>query len=253
MLLYQAGLPLSSSTLRYLTGVIRAYRRAAGVWWRILDCRDQALMTLVYLRKGETYADLAAGFAVSPATVYRRVNETIDLLAARAAPLSRTLKRAKDAGDGFVIVDGTLIGTNRPAADRPYYSGKHRRHGMNIQAITSPHGDLLWTSGALPGAVHDTAAARIWQIPAHLRATGINALVDKGYCGLYTQAVAVPWKGHGKPDPKKIYNRLHARLRAPGERAFAQLKTWHILRKLRCNPHRTTNITRAITVLIHTG
>ena len=29
-------------------------------------------------------------------------------------------------------------------------------------------------------------------------------------------------------------NRAHAQLRPPGERANAQLKTWHILRKLRC-------------------
>lgn len=31
-------------------------------------------------------------------------------------------------------------------------------------------------------------------------------------------------------------NRAHARLRGPGERANAQLKSWRILRKLRCRP-----------------
>ena len=47
----------------------------------------------------------------------------------------------------------------------------------------------------------------------------------------------------------KSYNQHHARLRAPGERAFAQLKKWRILRQLRCSPHRATNITRAIHTL----
>ena len=69
LLFYQAHLPLSSSSLRYMAGVVRAHRRAAGVRWR-RDCRDQALVTLAYLWKGETYADLAEGFGVSVATVY---------------------------------------------------------------------------------------------------------------------------------------------------------------------------------------
>ena len=44
----------------------------------------------------------------------------------------------------------------------------------------------------------------------------MTALADKGYCGLDAQVVGVPWKGRHKPEPKKTYNRLHARLRAPG-------------------------------------
>ena len=44
------------------------------------------------------------------------------------------------------------------AADRPFYSGKHKKHGMSLQVIASPAGDILWVSGALPGAVHDKRA-----------------------------------------------------------------------------------------------
>lgn len=43
-------------------------------------------------------------------------------------------------------------------------------------------------------------------------------------------------------------NRAHAQLRSPGERANAQLKTWHILRKLRC-PWREGQPAKAIHVL----
>jgi hypothetical protein len=35
---------------------------------------------------------------------------------------------------------------------------------------------------------------------------------------------------------RKAANRAYAKLRSPGERANAQLKTWHIFRKLRCVP-----------------
>ena len=62
------------------------------------------------------------------------------------------------------MIDGTLIPIERVAADRPSYSGKHHRHGMNLQVIASADGDILWVSGPLPGAVHDLTAARIWGI-----------------------------------------------------------------------------------------
>jgi hypothetical protein len=57
---------------------------------------------------------------------------------------------------------GTLIPVDLAAAGQAFYSGKHRKHGMNLQVIASPDGDILWVSGALPGSVHDLTAARIW-------------------------------------------------------------------------------------------
>ena len=41
------------------------------------------------------------------------------------------------------MIDGTLIPIDRVAADRPFYSGKHRKHGMNLQVIASPDGDIM--------------------------------------------------------------------------------------------------------------
>ena len=94
------------------------------------------------------------------------------LLAARSPKLRRALADAKDAGHAYVVIDGTLIPIDRVAADRPFYSGKHRRHGMNLQVISAPHGEILWVSGPLPGAVHDLTAARIWGILRGLAAPG---------------------------------------------------------------------------------
>jgi len=71
MLFYRAALPLSARTLTYAAGVIRRHRRTIGSYWRKLNPARQALLVLAYLRKGETFADLAAGFAVSTATAWR--------------------------------------------------------------------------------------------------------------------------------------------------------------------------------------
>jgi hypothetical protein len=92
---------------------------------------------LVYLRKGETYPGLAAGFGVGTATAWRYVEETTALLAGRAPKLRKAVRDAKRAGHAYVIVDGTLIPVDRVAADRPFYSGKHKRHGMNLQVIAA--------------------------------------------------------------------------------------------------------------------
>ena len=59
----------------------------------------------------------------------------------------------------------------------------------------------------------------------------------------------VPYEGKNKPALQKDANRAHARLRGPGDRANAQLKSWRILRKLRCCPWRAGQLAKAIHVL----
>jgi hypothetical protein len=80
-----------------------------------------------------------------------------------------------------------------------------------------------------------------------LEAAGLVTLADKGYQGA-THA-KIPYRGKNKPESQKQANRAHARLRAPGERANAQLKTWRILRKLRCCPWRAGQLAKAIHAL----
>jgi hypothetical protein len=172
----------------------------------------------------------------------------VRLLAARAPKLRSALRSATKAGHAFVVIDGTLIPVGRLAADRPFYSGKHKKHGMNLQVIASPDGEILWVSGPLPGAVHDLTAARIWGLVRELAAAGLIVLADKGYIGA-GQHVRSPYRGRGKPESQKAANRAHAQLRAPGERANAPLKTWRILRKLRCCPWRAGQLAKAIHVL----
>ena len=175
------------------------------------------------------------------------MTETVALLAGRAPGLRHAVKDAKKAGYAYVVLDGTLIAIDRVAADRPFYSGKHKHHGMNLQVIASPDGSIVWVSGALPGSVHDKKAEWIWGVLAELEAAGLVTLADKGYQG--STYAKLPYRGKNKPESQKQANKAHAQLRSPGERANAQLKAWRILRKLRCCPWRAGQLAKAIHVL----
>ena len=167
---YRAALPLSRKTLNYVAGIVRRHRASIGSPWRKLKPGQQALLVLAYLRNGETFAELAAGFGVGTATAWRYVNETVELLAARAPKLRQAVRDAVKAGYTYVVLDGTLISVNQVAADRPFYSGKHKRHGMNLPVIASPVGEIRWVSGAWPGSVHDNNSEWIWGVLDELEA-----------------------------------------------------------------------------------
>ena len=51
-------------------------------------------------------------------------------------PAGHVLVQPGEEGAGlFVVLDGTLIPIGRLAADRPFYSGKYKKHGMNAVHI----------------------------------------------------------------------------------------------------------------------
>jgi hypothetical protein len=250
VLSYPAAIPLSTRTLNRLAELLRQRRSARRSRWRRLNPGRQALLVLAHLRNGDTYTRLAAGFAIGTATAWRYVREAIDLLAALAEDLQTAMKRISQLA--YAVLDGTLVPIDRIADQKPYYSGKHKRHGVNLQVIADPAGRLVWASPALPGAVHDVTAARTHGLIDALTAAGLMTLADKGYQGA-GGTVRTPFKRHRhRPrlsrNQKKV-NRAHARVRAIGERAIATLKGWKVLTKLRCCPRRATTIVQAILVL----
>jgi len=177
----------------------------------------------------------------------------VDLLAALAPDLRQAMRIAQRKA--YVILDGTLVAIDRLSGenDRLYYSGKHRRHGVNVQFLTCPHGELIWASPALPGSTHDLTAAREHGIVQALTFWAIAGYADKAYVGAGV-AIDTPYKrnkGRKLGTRKKLYNRHHAQVRAVGERGAATLKQWHILRKARCSPSRLTAIVQAILTLHH--
>jgi hypothetical protein len=131
-----------------------------------MGCYRQAIMMLRWFLHAIRVAQLALDNQVSASTVYRYLHEAIDVLAAAAPGLHGALLAARTAGYSHVHLDGTLIRTDRSCAVGPttgvdlWWSGKHHRHGGNVQVVTAPDGWPLWTSDVRPGREHDTSCAR---------------------------------------------------------------------------------------------
>jgi hypothetical protein len=143
VLFYRAALPLSHQTLTFVSGLVRAHRRELGSPWRALNPGQQALLVLVYLHKGEPFAQVGAGFGVSTTTCWRYVNETVELLAARAPKLRAAPCKAKREGMAYVVIDGTLIPIDpdcpRPAVLLSRHGARCRCCHRSVSPCRSPN------------------------------------------------------------------------------------------------------------------
>ncbi|ATL25612.1 putative transposase [Streptomyces formicae] len=120
MLVYPSSINLSCRTLRFLAEQRTARPQKIGTRWRRLPAARQALLALVHLRCGDTYAQLAAGSGIEIATVFRYIREAVDVLATLAPLLVAAMETIREKA--FVILGGTLLPIDRIAADTPYYS-----------------------------------------------------------------------------------------------------------------------------------
>ena len=257
-LVYQCRLPLSTHTVTYVADLLRKHLKTIGSRWRSLPAGRIVVIVLALLRHDQRAADLAGGNQIAESTVRRWKDEVIALLAARAPRLDRALRKIARRGGEVVLIDGTLIPTRRRtgADNRKNYSGKHKRHGLHFLALTDENGRLIWISAARPGRTHDLTAARHDHLVDHLKAAGLGALADLGFLGLDPdrddQVVVTGYRAtraRKLTAGQKTANKVIAAGRAPVEHAFAHLKTWRILTKLRTDPARATNLLRALLVL----
>jgi hypothetical protein len=103
---------------------------------------------------------------ISTSAGHDRLHEAITVLAAQAPGLHAALLAAKAAGYDYVLLDGTLIETDRVSTPGPtpgvdlLWSAKRKNHGGNIQVLCAPDGWPLWTSPVRPGREHDTTCPR---------------------------------------------------------------------------------------------
>jgi hypothetical protein len=257
-LVYQCRLPLSTRTVNRLADLLRRRLKAIRSRWRILPPGRIAVIVLAVLRHDQRLADTAGGNNVSESTVRRWRDELIALLAPQAPRLDRALKKVAKRGGEVVLIDGTLIPTQRRTgkADRRNYSGKHHHHGLHFLALTDEKGRLIWISAARPGRTHDITAARHDHVLAHLRAAGLGALADLGFRGLDNDVRAPvivtgfhASRTHKLTPGQKEANRVLAIGRAPFEHGFAHLKNWRTLTKLRTDPAHATRLLRALLIL----
>jgi hypothetical protein len=85
---------VSSRALGVLSDALRAHRNQRATRSRKLTAGRQALLVVAYLRKGETYADLACGFGVGTSTVFRYIREALALLAGMGPTLQQAIEVA---------------------------------------------------------------------------------------------------------------------------------------------------------------
>ena len=263
---YTATLPFSDHTVLRLAALLVAERERRGTrtGTRVLSPRAQAVLVLRWFCDGTRVRQLCADNQVSRSVGYRYLHEGVAVLAWQAPDLRNALVAARMAGYGHVIVDGTLIETDRVSTPGPtpgvdlWWSGKAHSHGGNIQVVSAPDdGWPLWVSDVRPGREHDTTALRAsgaLPVLADWTGAGGEILTDLGYEGLQGQ-VAIPHKktpGRTLTDDQKKHNRIHNALRAVGERANALLKHFKALRNVSLDPGKIGLVVKAALVLLHT-
>lgn len=268
MIAYRALLDVPRDLVRFVSRLLAGERRVRGTRrrTRALTCGKQALFVLVWFRKREDLAVLGAGFGISRATAYRYAAEGRAVLAARAPQLSDALERVAADGWSHVILDGTVLDTDRcsaPTTSRTghlidaWYSGKAHRFGGAIQAVMRPDGLPIWVSAVEPGSTHDLTAARAHALGALYAAAarGLPTLADGGYTGA-GQGIHTPFltpkTGQRLDVDSRTYNLLLRVLRALGERGFALLtQRWRVLQHVTACPHTISDLAKATLVLTH--
>jgi transposase len=196
----------------------------------------QIYVCLTYLRRNRTQADIAETEGVSQSTISRVVCEWTPIL---AAALACWVPTGEDIPGGVVLlVDGTFVPSWSWKTHPEDYSGKHRTTGRNLIVASTLEGRLAYVSDPFPGKTHDMEAIRRTSI---LETPKVSWIADLGFVGddrIMTPIRRLP--GQTKLDLADAeFNRQVRKLRAPAERANAQLKTWRILHTDYRRPHHT--------------
>lgn len=271
---YTAVLPVAETTVERLTSLLETERRRRGTRTgrRCLTPFDQAVLVLRWFLDAIRVSQLAVDHGIGKTTCYAYLHEGIEVLAAVAPDLGQALWEAHLAGHEHVSVDGTLIETDRISEPGPtirrgsargrrvdlWWSGKHHKHGGNVQVVTVPDGWPIWTSEVRPGREHDTRALRTHPgvreaLTARAR-RDMPVLGDLGYEGespVITTTVKTP-AGGALTEEQKTANKVHNGKRAIGERGNSLLKTtFKALRRVTLCPWRIGKIVAAALVLLH--
>ena len=90
---------------------------------------------------------LGAGFGISQATAYRYKDEAVEVLAEKAPSLREALDKAVEQALPYLILDGTLVSSDRCAQKKTsrkgreidaWYSGKAHEPDGNVQGLAAP-------------------------------------------------------------------------------------------------------------------
>lgn len=217
--------------------VLGLYKRPGRFFKR--DLEDMVLLVLLYYRSYITQRFV--GY-LDDSRVCRLIRRLEPMLASVMALLKcRTLSQEEVE---HLIIDATEQPIERPKKNqKPYYSGKKKRHTLKTEIRTTLEGRIVHVSRSHPGSTHDFALFKKEPPPPR----DSRLLVDAGYQGiadLHPHA-DFPYKASKtKPldEEEKAYNQTLSRLRIKVEHIFGDLKTFKILSDRYRNKRRHYNI-----------
>jgi len=214
------------------------------------DLRDRLLLTLFWLRVYPTYELLGWFFGLDKSNAWHNVQDVLATLEQMACfPLERPkeqrlLASQEDLFDAFpevrLVVDATEQSFHRLKGwdnQKPFYSGKKKRHTIKAQLICTPSGRVGSVGPSVPGSVHDLTLLRnSGEADELLPEEGL--MTDLAYVGLADDRpglrVVLPHKAK-KDVPltgqQKAYNKRVSRCRVVVENLLARLKVFQVLRQ----------------------
>jgi len=112
---YTATLTVREETVLFVSRLLHAkrLRRGTRTGTRALGCFKQAVLVIRWFLDGTRVRQLAIDNAIGKSTAYDYLVEGIGVLAAHAPSLESALLAAKMAGYSHVIIDATVIETDR--------------------------------------------------------------------------------------------------------------------------------------------
>jgi hypothetical protein len=197
---------------------------------RELTLREVLVVTSGYMRHNITEEVWAEIFDVDQSTISRYITFLTPLIDQATAEFRPSAEEAAEATrEAIALVAGTLWPCWSWAGERALWAGKYKTTGHGSLIVTTLTGRLTFVSEPVPGNQHDMAKLEGLQCEMILKLAG-DVIGDKGFIG--TDYIITPVR---KPKDRDLYMSEHdynnqiSSLRAPVERAVANLKTWRIL------------------------
>lgn len=235
------------------------------------DPPTRLLIALVWLRIYPTSELLGWLFGLEKSNAWEAVQDALAVLETLAdfpfeRPASERKKLATKQAvfDAFpqvaVIIDAKEQPFRRPQGweqQKPFYSGKKKRHTVKNQVVCRPDGRLGAVSQTVPGSTHDLTVLRGDGLLDRLDPDE-GAMGDKAYTGPQADRPEVPvivpakaTRGHPLSAEQTAANRVISGCRVLIEHVMAQLNRFQVLRQVfRSVFGRHTRVIRVVAALV---
>lgn len=194
-----------------------------------LSFREAIIVACGYARQNiieEVWAEI---FDVSQPTISRVITVVTPLIDGATEDFRPDAEEAKAALRGTIaLVDGTLWPCWSWDRHRELWAGKYATTGHGSLIVSNRYGDVAYVSEPAPGCDHDMRKLQESEVAQILAEAG-DVIADKGFQGSgYITPIKKPVGGELLLR-EQDYNNQISSLRAPVERAVANIKAWRIL------------------------